>query len=78
MTNLAKKNDQSIVAMDDEQLPIPQHRLHGSSHFLGLYAAEHVAASEWSAYRQCACHIELLAHHGTNRGKNPVKSLHLS
>lgn len=47
MTNLAKKNDQSIVAMDDEQLPIPQHRLHGSSHFLGLYAAEHVAASEF-------------------------------
>tara|TARA_R110001606_G_scaffold361754_7_gene515202 strand:- start:104467 stop:106209 length:1743 start_codon:yes stop_codon:yes gene_type:complete len=47
MTNIAKKNDQSIVAMDDEQLSIPQHRLHGPGHFLGLYAAEHVAATEF-------------------------------
>lgn len=47
MTNIEKENDQSIVAMDDEQLPIPQQRLHGPGHFLGLYAAEHVAATEF-------------------------------
>ena len=94
MTNLAKKNDQSIVAMDDEQLPIPQHRLHGSSHFLGLYAAEHVAASEFvigAAFVALGASINdiligllignalaILSFWLINRGKNPVKSLHLS
>lgn len=33
--------------MDAEQLPIPQHKLHGWPHFAGLYAAEHVAATEF-------------------------------
>ncbi|MBU2956144.1 hypothetical protein Q4511_02700 [Paracoccus sp. 1_MG-2023] len=38
---------QAIAGMDDEQLPVPRHRLHGPGHFLGLYAAEHVAATEF-------------------------------
>ena len=33
--------------MDDEQLPVPQHRLHRPGHFLGLYGSEHVAATEF-------------------------------
>lgn len=33
--------------MDDEQLPVPRHRLHGPGHFLGLYGSEHVAATEF-------------------------------
>lgn len=37
----------AIAGMDDEQLPVPRHRLHGPGHFLGLYAAEHVAATEF-------------------------------
>lgn len=31
----------------DEQLPVPKHKLHGWTHFAGLYAAEHVAATEF-------------------------------
>lgn len=38
---------QSIASMKSEQLPIPEHRLHGWTHFVGLYAAEHVAATEF-------------------------------
>ena len=30
-----------------EQLPVPQHKLHGWTHFAGVYAAEHVAATEF-------------------------------
>ena len=33
--------------MRQEQLPIPRHKLHGWTHFVGLYAAEHVAATEF-------------------------------
>ncbi|WP_390620501.1 purine-cytosine permease family protein [Polystyrenella longa] len=33
--------------MKPEQLPIPQHKLHGWTHFAGLYAGEHVAATEF-------------------------------
>lgn len=33
--------------MDDEQLPIASHKLHGGKHFAGLYAGEHVAATEF-------------------------------
>ncbi len=33
--------------IDEEQLPIPKHKLHHWSHFLGLYAGEHVAATEF-------------------------------
>lgn len=38
---------QSLEALDDEQLPVPEHRQHGLRHFLGLYAAEQVAATEF-------------------------------
>ncbi len=31
----------------DEQLPVPKHKLHDWTHFAGLYAAEHVAATEF-------------------------------
>ncbi|MGA7981145.1 MAG: hypothetical protein WCA32_13110 [Chromatiaceae bacterium] len=47
MTNTAFDPGQSIADMDDEQLPIPRHKLHGWPHFAGLYAAEHVAATEF-------------------------------
>ncbi len=36
-----------IAEIDDEQLPVAKHRLHGAKHFLGLYGAEHVAATEF-------------------------------
>lgn len=36
-----------IAAMDPEQLPVADHELHGWRHFAGLYAAEHVAATEF-------------------------------
>ena len=38
---------ESIAQMDDEQLPVPRHRLHNWPHFFGLYGAEHVAATEF-------------------------------
>ncbi len=34
-------------SMHEEQLPIAKHKLHGWTHFAGLYAAEHVAATEF-------------------------------
>jgi hypothetical protein len=37
----------SFANMRQEQLPIPKHKLHGWTHFVGLYAAEHVAATEF-------------------------------
>ena len=37
----------SFANMRQEQLPIPRHKLHGWTHFVGLYAAEHVAATEF-------------------------------
>lgn len=39
--------DRHIAQMDDEQLPVPPHKLHRWPHFAGLYAAEHVAATEF-------------------------------
>lgn len=33
--------------IDEEQLPVPKHKLHDWTHFAGLYAAEHVAATEF-------------------------------
>ncbi|WP_194529598.1 purine-cytosine permease family protein [Zobellia roscoffensis] len=33
--------------LNEEQLPVPKHKLHGWAHFLGLYAGEHVAATEF-------------------------------
>ena len=47
MINTKGEARQSIAEMDDELLPVPKHRLHGPGHFLGLYAAEHVAATEF-------------------------------
>ncbi len=47
MSDTASEQQQSIAQMDDELLPVPEHRLHGPGHFLGLYAAEHVAATEF-------------------------------
>jgi len=47
MANTATDPRQSIADMDDELLPVPQHRLHGPGHFLGLYGSEHVAATEF-------------------------------
>jgi hypothetical protein len=38
-------NSPSFANMRQEQLPIPRHKLHGWTHFVGLYAAEHVAAT---------------------------------
>jgi purine-cytosine permease-like protein len=47
MTNTIRDPERNIAEIDDEQLPVPEHRLHGPTHFLGLYAAEHVAATEF-------------------------------
>jgi purine-cytosine permease-like protein len=47
MTNTAHVPDRPVAEMDDELLPVPKHRLHGPAHFLGLYGAEHVAATEF-------------------------------
>ena len=47
MSNTKTELYQSIAAMDDEQLPVPEHRTHSAGHFLGLYASEHVAATEF-------------------------------
>jgi len=37
----------SIENLQAEQLPVPKHQLHHWTHFAGLYAAEHVAATEF-------------------------------
>ena len=47
MSKTAAQYRQTIAKMDAEQLPIPKSQLHGAGHFLGLYAAEHVAATEF-------------------------------
>lgn len=39
--------NKEFQGIDPEQLPIPPHNLHGWKHFAGLYAAEHVAATEF-------------------------------
>ena len=45
MTN---QNDSPAIAdMNPEQLPVAAHELHGWTHFAGLYAGEHVAATEF-------------------------------
>ncbi|MEM7656993.1 MAG: hypothetical protein AAF399_12745 [Bacteroidota bacterium] len=36
-----------VAHLDEEQLPVPKHKLHDWRHFAGLYAAEHVAATEF-------------------------------
>ena len=47
MTDTVRDPHRPIAEIDDEQLPVPEHRLHGATHFLGLYGAEHVAATEF-------------------------------
>lgn len=36
-----------IASLDGEQLPVAKHKLHNWKHFAGLYAGEHVAATEF-------------------------------
>lgn len=38
---------QQFESMHEEQLPVSKHKLHDWTHFAGLYAAEHVAATEF-------------------------------
>jgi purine-cytosine permease-like protein len=38
---------QQFEKLDEEQLPVAKHKLHDWTHFAGLYAAEHVAATEF-------------------------------
>jgi len=38
---------EKIENLDEEQLPVAKHKLHDWTHFAGLYAAEHVAATEF-------------------------------
>lgn len=37
----------ALEKLQEEQLPVPSHKLHDWRHFAGLYAAEHVAATEF-------------------------------
>ena len=36
-----------FTGKDEEALPVPEHKLHGWKHFAGIYASEHVAATEF-------------------------------
>jgi len=45
MNETANTND--LAGFSEEQLPVAPHKLHGWKHFLGLYAGEHVAATEF-------------------------------
>ncbi|WP_417731719.1 purine-cytosine permease family protein [Rosistilla oblonga] len=45
MTNESASS--AIAEINPEQLPVPEHKLHGWTHFAGLYAGEHVAATEF-------------------------------
>ena len=38
---------ENLKNLNEEQLPIAKHKLHDWTHFAGLYAAEHVAATEF-------------------------------
>lgn len=40
-------NFSELEQLHEEQLPVPKHKLHDWTHFAGLYAAEHVAATEF-------------------------------
>jgi len=41
------ENFAELAATQEEQLPVAKHKLHDWTHFAGLYAAEHVAATEF-------------------------------
>ncbi|WP_324027709.1 hypothetical protein QSV08_07100 [Maribacter sp. BPC-D8] len=40
-------NHSTFENLNEEQLPVAKHKLHDWTHFAGLYAAEHVAATEF-------------------------------
>ncbi|QDE31360.1 purine-cytosine permease family protein [Shewanella polaris] len=42
-----RQHQPSFEQMNEEQLPVAQNKLHGWKHFAGLYAGEHVAATEF-------------------------------
>ncbi|MBW8190599.1 hypothetical protein K0504_06075 [Neiella marina] len=42
-----KQSTSSFANMNEEQMPVAKHKLHGWKHFAGLYAGEHVAATEF-------------------------------
>ncbi len=45
---MAETDDlRQFETIHEEQLPVPKHKLHDWTHFAGLYAAEHVAATEF-------------------------------
>jgi purine-cytosine permease-like protein len=45
---MSKSNDfKQFDGIQEEQLPVPTHKLHDWTHFAGVYAAEHVAATEF-------------------------------
>lgn len=46
-TTKAQQDFTEFEHIDQEQLPIADHKLQGWKHFAGLYAAEHVAATEF-------------------------------
>ena len=39
--------EQDLSNVDEEQLPVAEHKRHGMGHFFGLYGAEHIAATEF-------------------------------
>ncbi|HDZ04817.1 hypothetical protein LCGC14_0198040 [marine sediment metagenome] len=43
----ATNNYKTFENLNEEQLPVAKHKLHDWTHFAGLYAAEHVAATEF-------------------------------
>lgn len=45
MSNI--QTDSSFSEMNEEQMPVAKNKLHGWKHFAGLYAGEHVAATEF-------------------------------
>ncbi|MGJ8693594.1 MAG: purine-cytosine permease family protein [Thalassotalea sp.] len=45
MANIQREN--SFSQMNEEQMPVAKNKLHGWKHFAGLYAGEHVAATEF-------------------------------
>ncbi|MCI2285262.1 hypothetical protein L3081_20115 [Colwellia sp. MSW7] len=45
MSNI--QTDSSFSEMNEEQMPVAKNKLHGRKHFAGLYAGEHVAATEF-------------------------------
>ena len=42
-----EKDFKQFENLDEEYLPVAKHKLHDWTHFAGLYAAEHVAATEF-------------------------------